>query len=62
VDVHTHRIIHLEHAIEAQDTELEERAETITNLKQQLLELQGQAPPEHIDHEEIDAMYDIDED
>jgi hypothetical protein len=26
------------------------------------LELQGQAPLEHVDHEEIDAMSDIDED
>jgi uncharacterized protein YueI len=33
VDVCTYRIIHLEHAIEAQDAELEERAETITNLE-----------------------------
>jgi hypothetical protein len=33
VDVRTHRIIHLEHAIEAQDAELEERVETITNLE-----------------------------
>jgi hypothetical protein len=33
VDVHTHGIIHLEHAIEAQDTKLVERVETITNLK-----------------------------
>jgi hypothetical protein len=34
VDVCTHRIIHLEHTVEAQDVELEERAETIANLKQ----------------------------
>jgi hypothetical protein len=33
VDVHTHGIIHLEHAIEAQDTKLVVRVETITNLK-----------------------------
>jgi hypothetical protein len=37
VDVRTHEIIHLEHAIEAQDADLEERAETIANLEQQLL-------------------------
>jgi hypothetical protein len=37
VDTRTHGIIHLEHHTETQDTELEERAETITNLKQQLL-------------------------
>jgi predicted RNase H-like nuclease (RuvC/YqgF family) len=46
VETRTHRIIHLEHHVEVQDTELEERAETITNLEQQLLEFQGQAPPE----------------
>jgi hypothetical protein len=34
VDTCTHGIIHLEHHAETQDTELEERAETITNLKQ----------------------------
>jgi hypothetical protein len=39
VDTHTHRIIHLEHHMEKQDAELEERAEKITNLKQQLLQL-----------------------
>jgi hypothetical protein len=37
VDVSTHGIIHLEHAIETQDDKLEERAEAITNLEQQLL-------------------------
>jgi hypothetical protein len=41
VDIHTHRIVHLEHHMETQDTELKERAEMIINLKQQLLELQG---------------------
>jgi putative lipase involved disintegration of autophagic bodies len=40
VETRTHEIIHLEHHMEAQDTELEERAETIANLEQQLLELQ----------------------
>jgi hypothetical protein len=62
VETRTHEIIHLEHHVEVQDTELEERAETITNLEQQLLELQGQAPPEPTDPKEIDAMSDIDED
>jgi hypothetical protein len=33
VDIHTHGIIHLEHATEMQDAELEERVETIANLK-----------------------------
>jgi hypothetical protein len=37
VDVRTHEIIHLEHTIEAQDADLEERAEMIANLEQQLL-------------------------
>jgi hypothetical protein len=39
VDTHTHRIIHLKHHVEMQDTEFEERAERIANLKQQLLQL-----------------------
>jgi hypothetical protein len=62
VDIPTHRIIHLEHHVEEQDAELEERAEMIANLEQQLLELQVQAPPEPADHKEIDAMSSIDED
>jgi hypothetical protein len=62
VDIHTHGIVHLEHHIEMQDTELVERTEIIADLEQQLLELQGQAPPELADHEEIDAMSGIDED
>jgi hypothetical protein len=36
--------------------------ERIADLEQQLLELQGQAPPEHVDLEEINAMSGIDED
>jgi hypothetical protein len=39
VDICTHGIIHLEHHVEAQDVELEERVEMIDNLEQQLLEL-----------------------
>jgi hypothetical protein len=62
VETHTHGIIHLEHHVEVQDTELEERAETIANLEQQLLELQVQAPLEPANPEEIDAMSGIDED
>jgi hypothetical protein len=62
VETRTHGIIHLEHHMEVQDAELEERVETITNLEQQLLELQVQAPPEPADPEEIDAMSGIDED
>jgi hypothetical protein len=41
VDIRTHGIIHLENHVETQDAELEERTEKITDLKQQLLELQG---------------------
>jgi ribosomal protein L29 len=41
---------------------LEEREEMIANLEHQLLELQGQAPLELVDHEEIDAMSGINED
>jgi hypothetical protein len=48
--------------VETQDAELEERAERIADLEQQLLELQGQAPPEPADPKEIDAMSAIDED
>jgi DNA polymerase sigma len=49
VDIHTQRIVHLENHLEMQDTELEERLEMITDLEQQLLELQGQAQPEPAD-------------
>jgi hypothetical protein len=55
-------IIHLEHHIEVQDAELEERAEMITNLEHQLLELQVQAPLEPADPEEVNVMLGIDED
>jgi hypothetical protein len=40
VDIHTHGIIHLEHAFETQEAE-HERVEMIANLEQQLLQLQG---------------------
>jgi hypothetical protein len=62
VDIRTHGIVHLEHHMEAQDAELEERAMMIANLEQQLFELQVQAPPEPADPEEIDAMLGIDVD
>jgi hypothetical protein len=62
VDIRTHRIIHLEHNVEVQDAELDERAEMIANLEQQLLELQVQAPPEPADPKEIDPMSGVDED
>jgi hypothetical protein len=62
VETRTHGIIHLENHVEMQDAEFEGRAERIADLKQQLLELQGQAPPELADPEEIDAISGIDED
>jgi hypothetical protein len=62
VDICTHEIIHLENHVEVQGVELEERVEMIADLELQLLELQGQAPPDPVDHEEIDAMSGIDED
>jgi hypothetical protein len=40
VETRTHGIIHLEHHVEVQDVEIEERAEMIADLEQQLLELQ----------------------
>jgi hypothetical protein len=40
VETRTHEIIHLEHHVAVQDAEIEEKAETITILEQQLLELQ----------------------
>jgi hypothetical protein len=39
VDTHAHGIIHLGHHVEMRDAEHEERAETIANLEQQLLQL-----------------------
>jgi hypothetical protein len=41
VETRTHGIIHLENHVEMRDAELEERAERIADLEQQLLELQG---------------------
>jgi hypothetical protein len=62
VDICTHGIVHLEHHMEAQDADLEERADMITNLEQQLLELQVSATPEPTDPNKIDAMSGVDED
>jgi hypothetical protein len=62
VDIRTHGIVHLENHMETQDVDPEERAERITDLEQQLLKLQRQAPSEPTDPEEIDAMSGIDED
>jgi hypothetical protein len=62
VDIRTHGIVHLENHVETQDAKLEKRAEIIYDLEQQLLELQGQAPPEPANPKAIDAMLGIDED
>jgi hypothetical protein len=62
VETRTHGTVHLEHHMEVQDAELEERAEMMANLEQQQLELQVQAPPEPVDHQEDDAVSGIDED
>jgi hypothetical protein len=45
LDVRTHAIIHLEHHVEQQDLELEQRAATIADLEQQLQVLQLKVPP-----------------
>jgi hypothetical protein len=39
VDTRSHGIIHLEHHVETQDIELEERVKMIANLEQQLPQL-----------------------
>jgi hypothetical protein len=45
LDERTHVIIHLEHHVEQQDLDLEQRAATIADLEQQLQVLQLQVPP-----------------
>jgi hypothetical protein len=62
VDERTHAIIHLEHANEQQDLELEERTVVIASLEQQVQVLQLQVPhaPTAPDVEP-DAMLDVDE-
>jgi hypothetical protein len=45
LDDRTHAIIHLEHHVEQQDLDLEQRAATIADLEQQLQALQLQVPP-----------------
>jgi hypothetical protein len=62
VGTHTHGIVHHEHHLETQEAELEERAEMIADLEQQLLELQMHAPPKPIDHQGADAISGINED
>jgi hypothetical protein len=56
LDERTHAIIHLEHHIEQQDLDLEQRAATIANLEQQL-----QVPPAPAAPAEPDVESDVDE-
>ena len=63
VGVRTHAIVHLEHHVEQQDAELEAREEEITNLFQQVLDLQNQLPPApEEDPEEAAPMSEVDDD
>jgi hypothetical protein len=39
VETHTHGFVHLEHHMEAQDTEPKQRVEMIADFEQQLLEV-----------------------
>jgi hypothetical protein len=64
VDERTHAIIHLEHHVEQQDLDLEERAATIATLEQQLQALQLQMPPAPVvpaTPSKPDAESDVDE-
>jgi hypothetical protein len=64
VDEHTHVIIHLEHHVEQQDLDLEERVAMITTLEQQLQTLQLQVlpvPAAPATPDEPDAESDVDE-
>jgi hypothetical protein len=45
LDERTHAIIHLEHHVEQQDLDLEQRAVTIADLEQQLQVLPAPAAP-----------------
>jgi hypothetical protein len=59
LDVRTHAIIHLEHHVEQQDIELEQRAAMIADLDQQLQVPPAPAAPAA--PAEPDAESDIDE-
>jgi hypothetical protein len=64
VDERTHAIIHLEHHVEQQYLDLEERAAMIATLEQQLQALHLQMPPAPaapVAFDEPDAKSDIDE-
>jgi hypothetical protein len=62
VDEHTHAIVHLKHASEQQDLELEERAAVIASLEQQVQVLHLHMPPAPAAPAvEPDAISDVDE-
>jgi hypothetical protein len=64
VDERTRAIIHLEHHVEQQDLDIEERVATITTLKQQLQTLQLQmplAPTAPAAPDQPNAVSDVDE-
>jgi hypothetical protein len=61
LDERTHVIIHLEHHVEQQDLDLEQRAATIADLEQQLQLLHLQVPPAPAAPTEPDAESDVDE-
>ena len=62
LDERTHAIIHIEHHVEQQDLDLEQRAATIADLEQQLQVLQLQVPPAApAAPAEPDAESDVDE-
>jgi hypothetical protein len=59
LDERTHAIIHLEHHVEQQDLELEQRAATIADLEQQLQV--PPAPPAPVAPAEPNTESDVDE-
>jgi hypothetical protein len=64
LDERTHAIIHIEHHIEQQDLDLEQRAMMTADLEQQLQVLQLQVPPTPAapaTPAETDAESDVDE-
>ena len=62
LDERTHAIIHLEHHIEQQDLDLEQRAATIADLEQQLqVPPAPAAPTTPVAPTEPDAESDVDE-
>jgi proteasome assembly chaperone (PAC2) family protein len=59
----THAIVHLKNVVEVQFLEIDDRAEQIGTLVQQVQELQLQAPPApKEDPDEANVMFGINED